>query len=294
MLQDVLRSLDASPRSLLGVSFSTRTMRYVHFEEQGKTYRVAAHGEVKIPFDVMKGSNVERAVEFTDMLRETFEKLDKNTRVFIKDDGDEIKADSFALLGFKDIRLSPLPESLISIAVPYGIYVQRLLLFVTWDSATLLYINGTECTKIGAIDTTIEEASLNLIMRDALSGIENDLVLYAGVFEEDFKKKLEKSMELEEVSVFQNIIDLQKHIPEILHKEVGRYTIPISLVAYGIHYDVASLDVDIEIHDEKDDDVQASTYFQGIEPMTKLEEDRRKKSESVRGHKYKKLMRSLT
>lgn len=300
ILPVVQKAIEKAPRYVAGVSFSDRTIRYIEIESNDGILTLSSYGQQTIPYDTVAGGKVKDTVVFAETVKKLRTYLHSEALVVLKDDGDSVKAESFAVAGFKKVGFAKGLGILRGIYAPWGIELKRIALFANHDQAHVLEVSGNTVAKLGVLDSTTL-----LGERDPLAqftkGLENKEILIAGGFgKPTYIHALHKhGHETKNVNIWQNLFDFTRYVPEVPQHNSYIYTMPAALVVQALMRDLPRYKTrkkkgdrvsDGNTFDLSENTSDLSNKLTGIGPMTKLHEDHRTKSEKELPKKYQELL----
>lgn len=312
LLPHVITKIHKTSRYTAGISFSDRSIRYIEVEKGSEdTLTLSAYGYVTIPFDVMQNNKVIKEVEFANLMKKLATYVHTDARVIIRDDGDEIKAQSLRVAGFSDVRTKKGIDILRGVFVPWGADTVRIGIFANYDTTHVLKITQKGLSSIAVFDQKeLFSVKASEIIRTALGEADNQEILLAGKYANDsFIEQLELyEYKIKRVIIWQNLFDFSRYIPEVAAQESYEYTVPAGLVVSGIMEDLGGVTQSASQIKQrtnsnqnktsaKDIDqqpaVEHDSFFVGLTPLTKLAEDKRKVSEKEISGKHKKLLKKI-
>ena len=324
LLPVVTDAIKQSPKHIAGISFSDRSIRFIEVERHKEgVLTLSSFGQLTIPYDVMDQGRVINMVEFTEMVRRLNNSLHKNARVILREDADPHKIEALLFAGYGDIYTKKGIDSLRGVFVPWESDVKRICLFANYDMTYVLEITGYETKLLGKITKQeLFSPGTGTMLRSHIAHASDDRVLLAGKYEDEtYTDQLDiYGITIEESSIWKNLFDFSRYIPEIPQDEAYQYTVPAGLVVAGLMGDVLSVVKKPNINKQKKSpservvaevdpkktsqdnavSIQSNviTYDKGgladflsdVDPLTKLDEDKRKASEKRLPRKYSKML----
>ncbi len=328
LLPVVTDAIKQSPKHIAGISFSDRSIRFVEVERHKEgLLTLSSFGQITVPYDVMKQGKVVNMIEFTEVVRKLNASLSEDTRIIVRKDGDPHKIEAILFAGYSDIHVKEGIDSLRGVFVPWQTDAKRICLFANYDTTYVLEVTGYETKVLEKMTKQdIFSPRTGQILRAHLETVSDKKVLLAGKYENDaYIEQLEAyGLDIEETTIWQNLFDFTRYIPEIPQDESYQYTVPAGLVVAGLMGDVqkigaehyaqtrtvrktttGSADQAILQKDnpggeqrepkdltERDEDKRGglADFLVDVQPLTKLEEDKRKNSEKKLSRKYSRLL----
>ncbi len=324
LLPVVTEAITHAPKYIAGISFSDRSIRFVEVERhKDNLLTLSSYGQITIPYDVMESGKVINMVEFTEVMRKLNSSLNSNARVIIRKDDDHHKVDALAFAGYTDIYLKEGIDALRGIFIPWHTDAQRICLFANYDTTYVLRVTGYDTELLGKISKEeLFSPGIGDVLRSYLEEATDPRILMAGKYEdESYVEQLALyGLVTEETTIWKNLFDFSRYIPEIPQDESYQYTVPAGLVVAGLMGDSEKISVstptryvshksnksnkekgktDTVISKEttkrkerraSQDQGGLADFLVDVQPLTKLAEDKRKQSEKKLSRKYTKLL----
>jgi len=331
LLPVVTEAIKQSPKHIAGISFSDRSIRFVEVERhKDGVLTLSSFGQLTIPYDVMEQGRVVNMVEFTEVIRKLNSSLSKDTRIILRKDNDPHKIEALRFAGYDDLHTKEGIDSLRGVFVPWQTDAKRICLFANYDMTYALEVTGYETRVLGKISKQeLFSPRTGELLRSYIDSTSENRVLLAGKYQDaSYVEQLEiYGLAVEETNIWQNLFDFSRYIPEIPQDNSYQYTVPAGLLVAGLMSDtqevgseyvstepkVAKKSVNKNIapvprggvhvettlkeaakNKEKPEERERgglADFLADVEPLTKLDEDKRKQSERSMSRKYTKLLK---
>ena len=321
LLPVVSEAISDAPRYVAGISFSDRSIRYVEVEKHKEgVLTISAYGQITIPYDVVEDGRVVNMVEFADTIRRLNSSLHSDAHIVIRKDSDGSKLDALAFSGYKHIFEKEGLDSLRGVFIPWQTDAKRICFFANFDTTYVLEITGY---KTRLIEKMSKEDFFSPMMTERvksyLSSATDQRVIVGGKYEDDsYLERLSLfGIEFTQTNIWQNVFDFSLYVPEISEDDSYQYTVPVGLIVSRLMNESQKVVLDASLQKRKTSikekkekspkdkvvvgDHKKKTkgngpcldlagFWSDIEPLTKLEEDKRKSSEKKMSRKYTKLL----
>lgn len=296
LLPHVQEAIDKAPRYIAGVSFSDRTIRYIEVERENGVLTLSSFGQQTVPYDTIEGGKVIDPISFTDTVKKLATYIHKDARIVIKDDGDSTKAETLALAGFGEILFKKGSDALRGVFVPWGIDTKRICFFANYDTTHIFVISESEVKKLGSYSEQelLDESSL-VDLKHELEQCENKEILIAGKYKDSsFTERLVgEGFRVAETSIWQNLFDFSRYIPEIPQDQAYIYTLPAGLVVSGLMEELRRYHgkksaqqpagpTQTDAFDFTEPHNDLSEAFADLQPLTKMHDDHKTPPEEAK------------